>query len=150
MERRMKISLPALPPPPERLRRVIERLPVRPPSILIAMALNRTLLPKLDADARSGLAGRCVEVVVNDFGVRFRLQLGDRGFAPAAPQAVVALRISATAAVLWSLAEAAEDADTLFFERKLLMQGDTEYGLLLKNTLDAIGPLVPEFLVRRS
>jgi hypothetical protein len=80
----MKISLPALPPPPERLRRVIERLPVRPPSILIAMALNRTLLPKLDADARSGLAGRCVEVVVNDFGVRFRLQLGDRGFAPAA------------------------------------------------------------------
>jgi O2-independent ubiquinone biosynthesis accessory factor UbiT len=150
MEPSMNISLPAPPPPPEALRRLIERLPVRPPSILLAMVLNRTLLPKLDADARCGLAGRCVEVVVNDFGVRFRLQLGDRGFAPAAAQAVVALRISASAAVFWSLAEAAEDADTLFFERKLLMQGDTEYGLLLKNTLDAIGPLVPEILVRRS
>ena len=33
--------------------------------------------------------------------------------------------------------------------RDLVMEGNTEYGLLLKNTLDAIGPLVPEFLRRR-
>ena len=41
-----------------------------------------------------------------------------------------------------------EDADTLFFERVLVMEGDTEYGLLPKYTLDAIGPLVPDFLRR--
>jgi len=35
-----------------------------------------------------------------------------------------------------------DDADRLFFERALVMEGDTEYGLLLKNTLDAIGPLL--------
>jgi predicted lipid carrier protein YhbT len=29
------------------------------------------------------------------------------------------------------------------------MEGDTEYGLLLKNTLDAFGPLVPESLRAR-
>ena len=34
-----------------------------------------------------------------------------------------------------------EDADRLFFDRALVMEGDTEYGLMLKNTLDAIGPL---------
>ena len=33
--------------------------------------------------------------------------------------------------------------------RDLVMEGDTEYGLMLKNTLDAVGPLVPEFLRRR-
>ena len=33
------------------------------------------------------------------------------------------------------------DADRLFFERALVMEGDPEMGLVLKNTLDAIGPL---------
>ena len=32
-------------------------------------------------------------------------------------------------------------ADRLFFERALVMEGDTEMGLVLKNTLDAMGPL---------
>ena len=32
--------------------------------------------------------------------------------------------------------------------RALVAEGDAEYGLLPKNTLDAIGPLVPEFLRR--
>ena len=36
-----------------------------------------------------------------------------------------------------------EDPDRLFFERALVMEGDTELGLVLKNTLDAIGPLWP-------
>ena len=31
-----------------------------------------------------------------------------------------------------------EDPDTLFFSRRQSMQGDTELGLLLKNTLDAL------------
>jgi predicted lipid carrier protein YhbT len=35
-----------------------------------------------------------------------------------------------------------DDADRLFFERALVMEGDTEMGLVLKNTLDAIGPLL--------
>ncbi|MBS0304919.1 MAG: hypothetical protein JSR43_05995, partial [Proteobacteria bacterium] len=34
-----------------------------------------------------------------------------------------------------------DDADRLFFDRALVMEGDTELGLVLKNTLDAIGPL---------
>jgi hypothetical protein len=35
----------------------------------------------------------------------------------------------------------ADDADRLFFDGALVMEGDTEFGLMLKNTLDAIGPL---------
>lgn len=146
----MNLSLPPLPPPPQALRRLIERLPTQPPSMLLAMALNRALLPKLDAAARAGLSGQCVEVHVIDFGVRFRLALGAGGFASAPARAPVILRIAAPAEVYWRLAEGTEDADTLFFERKLVMEGDTELGLLLKNTLDAIGPLVPQVLSRRA
>ena len=36
------------------------------------------------------------------------------------------------------LARRQEDPDTLFFSRRLSMEGDTELGLLVKNTIDAI------------
>jgi len=31
-----------------------------------------------------------------------------------------------------------EDPDTLFFNRKLVIEGDTELGLIVKNLLDSI------------
>lgn len=130
------------------LRQVVEKLPVEPPSFVLATVLNRVLLPRLDAGARQALSGRCVEIHVKDFAVRVRLQLNGRGFVPAARETPVVLRISAPAASFWRLAAGKEDADTLFFERALAMEGDTEFGLLVKNTLDAIGPLVPAFMRR--
>lgn len=135
-------SLDALPPPPAALRKLIERLPVAPPSFAFAALLNRVLLPRLDAASRAALAAHTVELHVTDFGLRVRLTLRDGGFA-AARDGEVALRISASAASFGRLAGGREDADTLFFERALVMEGDTEYGLLLKNTLDAIGPIAP-------
>jgi predicted lipid carrier protein YhbT len=142
------LRLPPLPAPPAALRGLIERLPVEPPSLALALVLNRVLLPRLDAGARQALAGQTVEVCVTDFGVRLRLALDGRGFAPAPGAGAVRLRVAAPAEAFWRLAAGEEDADTLFFERVLVMEGNTEYGLLLKNTLDAIGPLVPEFLRR--
>jgi len=143
------LRLPVPPPPPEPLRRLIERLPIEPPSRLLALMLDRLLLPRLDTEARAGLSGQAVEVHVTDFGLRARLMLGGRGFVPAAAAITPRLRVAAKADVFWRLAAGEEDADTLFFERALLMEGDTEYGLLLKNTLDAIGPLAPRLLRRR-
>jgi len=124
-------------------RRIVERLPPQPPSFVLAQALNRALLPRLDPASRAALAQRAVEVRVTDLGLRFRLILTGRGFAVASGAAHPALRIAAPAAALHALATGRDDADTLFFERRLVMEGDTEYGLLLKNTLDAIGPLDP-------
>ena len=36
------------------------------------------------------------------------------------------------------LAQRKQDPDTLFFSRRLSMQGDTELGLVVKNALDAL------------
>ena len=124
-----------------RMRGLVERLPVAPPSFVLARVLDRVLLPRLPADARAALAGHCVELQVSDFGVRVRLRITPGGFAVAADRGEPALRIVAPAATFLRLARGDDDPDRLFFERELVMEGDTELGLVLKNTLDAIGPL---------
>ena len=124
----------------QRLQALVRLLPVEPPSFVAARVLDRVFLPRLDASARAALAGRTVEVELVETALRVRLQLGPSGFRVASG-GEPALRIRAQTAALWALARGEDDADRLFFERKLVMEGDTEYGLILKNTLDAIGPL---------
>ncbi|MBX3638268.1 MAG: SCP2 sterol-binding domain-containing protein [Rubrivivax sp.] len=128
-------------PPWARLRELVRRLPTEPPSFVVARALDRLLWPRLDASQRALLAGRGVEVEVVEIGLRVRLQLGARGFELARRGEPPAVSIRATAPALWQLLRGEQDADRLFFEQALVMEGDTEFGLLLKNTLDAIGPL---------
>lgn len=128
-------------PPWTRLRELVRRLPTEPPSFVVARALDRLLWPRLDASQRELLAGRGVEFEVIEIGLRVRLQLGARGFELAPRGEPPAVRIRATAPALWQLLRGEQDADRLFFEQALVMEGDTEFGLLLKNTLDAIGPL---------
>ena len=125
----------------ERLRRIVQRLPVQPPSFVLARVLDRMLLPRLPADARAALGNRTVELSISDLGLRVRLQLTAGGFRVAPSGSETALRIVAPASSYLRLLRGQDDADRLFFERLLVMEGDTEMGLVLKNTLDAIGPL---------
>ena len=69
--------------------------------------------------------------------------LTDKGFVPAAERDDAVLRIIAPSSSYLRLMRGEEDPDRLFFERALVMEGDTELGLVIKNTLDAIGPLWP-------
>lgn len=134
-----------LPPPPaallQRLQPIVRRLPMQPPAFALALLMNRLLLPRLPDDARALLSHRAVRVDVEDVGLSLQLLLDERGFRLAPSGATDALRIAATAAAFWRLLSGKDDADRLFFERALVMEGDTEMGLVLKNTLDAIGPL---------
>lgn len=125
----------------KRARAIVRRLPTEPPSLVAALALDRLLLPRLSASQRAALARRVVEVEVIEPGLRLRLELGERGFRAAGSAQPPVLTIRAQSLALWRLARGEEDADRLFFDRELVMEGDTEYGLVLKNTLDAIGPL---------
>jgi predicted lipid carrier protein YhbT len=124
-----------------RARPLLSRLPMQPPAFALALALDRFLLPRLPDDARRALSDRTVEVGVTDLGLTLRLQLSRRGFHVAPASAPTVLRIAAASTTFWRLLRGTDDADRLFFERALVMEGDTEMGLVLKNTLDAIGPL---------
>lgn len=132
------LSLPSLPAP---WRARVARLPTRPPSTLLALLLDRLLLPRLDAGQREALQGAIVEIELQELGARVRLCLGPRCFGAAAESGPARLRLRATVEALWRLLRGEDDADRLFFDGALVMEGDTEYGLILKNTLDAIGPL---------
>jgi len=124
-----------------RVKPLLQRLPMQPPALALATAMNRLLLDKLPADSRAALSHRTVQISVTDLGLELRLQLVERGFVVAPSGDPVALRIAAAVPAYWRLLRGQEDADRLFFERALVMEGDTEMGLVLKNTLDAIGPL---------
>jgi predicted lipid carrier protein YhbT len=147
MDREMSGHSSTWPAPLQALQRAaataVSRLPPHPSAWLAARLLDRVLLPRLPADARAALAGACVELRVIDLGLRVRLRLGPRGFEAAPWQGEAALRIRAPAASYARLGRGEDDPERLFFERALVMEGDSELGLVLKNTLDAIGPLWP-------
>jgi len=124
-----------------KLRPVLQRLPMQPPTFALKLALNHWLLPRLPKDSRAALSNRTVQVDVTDLGLTLKLQLQARGFVLAPSGSKVELRIAAESQTFWRLMRGTDDADRLFFERALVMEGDTELGLILKNTIDAIGPL---------
>ena len=126
---------------PEPLRRILRALPPQPPSFVLARLLDRVLLPRLDSQTRAAWSGRVVQLDLDDLGMRLRMRLDASGFRTAPARESPAVTVRSTSAALWRLVRGVDDADRLFFERALVMEGDTEFGLLLKNTLDAIGPL---------
>lgn len=54
------------------------------------------------------------------------------------PQQSADLTIAASGQDFLRLAQRQEDPDALFHSRRLSMEGDTELGLVVKNTLDAL------------
>ena len=130
------LDAPRLIPVP--LARLIGHLPQWPHSAALSAALNVILLPRMDAETRRRLANRPLAFQVQDASIDCRLCLGSIGFVPAARRRPPALIIRASALDFWRLARRLEDPDTLFFARRLVIEGDTELGLCLKNTLDAV------------
>lgn len=122
------------------VRALVRGLPVQPPSFVAARALDRLLWPRLDEGQRRLLTGHTVEIELLEPGLRLRLRVGERGF-EVAPRGPAAVSVRARTAALLRLARGIDDADRLFFERELVIEGDTELGLAIKNTLDAVGPL---------
>jgi predicted lipid carrier protein YhbT len=122
---------------PAPLAGMLARLPAYPGSWLFARALNTVLAPQLPVDVRAALEGRSLRLRVLDARVGFDFRWQRGGFVPSRPVESPDLSIGACAHDLLRLARREEDPDTLFFSRRLALEGDTELGLLFKNTLDA-------------
>ncbi|MBX3716395.1 MAG: SCP2 sterol-binding domain-containing protein [Burkholderiales bacterium] len=133
----MKSSIPVrkLPAPVGAIGR---RLPRLPASIAFATGLNLTLRRKFPADVLDRLEGHTFVIVVEDAGMELRFRVRNRRFVPVARATEPVLRFRAVAWDYASLAAREADPDTLFFNRRLVVEGDTEIALLVKNTLDTI------------
>ena len=117
---------------------VHERLPQLPPTLGLTTALNLALDRILPRETLAPLAGKLVCLRVTDGGLTLNFTLTEKGFRPAVSSSQPDLMISARARDFIALAIREEDPDTLFFNRRLVMEGDTDLGLLVKNTLDAV------------
>lgn len=124
---------------PQPISTILSRLPQYPHSLIFSRAINLALGAKRLDPVWQPLHGKQVSVRVRDAGITFYFTFGQNGLV--ARQASVAqpdLSISASAQDFLLLALRKEDPDTLFFSRRLVMEGDTELGLLVKNTLDSM------------
>ncbi|OYO27636.1 SCP2 domain-containing protein [Janthinobacterium sp. PC23-8] len=144
----MQNKIETLPPfrLPSPFAALLARLPPYPASWAFVQGLNRLLAPQLPDDVRALLQGRSLRLRVLDAGVAVDFCWQGTAFAPARHGQAPDLTIGAGVHDLLLLARRQEDPDTLFFSRRLLLEGDTELGLLFKNTLDALE--LPPFDVR--
>ena len=123
---------------PVTLARVGARLPQLPPTLALVGGLNLALDRILPREPLEPLTGKRLLLKVTDAGLALRFTLTPRGFRPLFDSRQPDLTISATTRDYLALALREEDPDTLFFSRRLLMEGETDLGLLVKNTLDAV------------
>lgn len=83
------------------------------------------------------LEGRWLSIHVRDIGLLWYTSVVD-GRLMVSQQADADVSFSADASDLLMIAARKQDPDTLFFQRRLVIEGDTELGLYVKNLMDAI------------
>ena len=123
---------------PQPLGQLLSHLPAYPGSLMLVTGLNLALANKLASDVTQMLLGKKLRLRVTDAQWAFDFEWSNGRFSACQNKGAADLTISASAYDFLLLARRQEDPDTLFFSRRLSMEGDTELGLLVKNTLDAI------------
>lgn len=119
--------------------KLLRLLPEGPPAHALALALNAGFcLGLVSRSALEALAGKTVSLETSDLGTRVQLVYDGIRFKAHRGSAPADLTIRSTVSGYLALALRREDPDTLFFTRRLVMTGDTELGLVVKNALDAI------------
>lgn len=131
---------PELPRLPGLLAWPLGLLPGNLPARAVARLLNRMLLPQLRAGELDFLTGKRLRIRVEDGYLNLCLTVQD-GWLRACPRhAGHHAGIEGGAYAFLLLATRREDPDTLFFNRQLRLNGETELGLHVKNFLDSLEP----------
>ena len=123
---------------PQPVGALLSSLPAYPGSLLLVGALNLVLSKQLPDDVRQLLLDKKLRIHVRDARLTFDFAWTGQRFAACPKQQATDLTLSATAQDFMRLAQRQEDPDTLFFSRRLSIEGDTELGLVVKNALDAL------------
>jgi len=122
---------------PEFSLRRFSKLPNNLQTSVLSQVFNKIMKPLIVDEELEFLRDRQLEIVVADLDYRFYLTLKNSeilvtGQIAQKPDVTFSGQMDA----LMSLVLRTQDPDTLFFQRQLLVTGDTEMGLELKNMLD--------------
>lgn len=150
----LRPALLRLLPPPSRLAPMVRRVPYQWQARAIGMALQKALATSLSGDTLIPLEGRRIGIEVSDLGIAWVLRVADGRLEVCAADEKAEAIVRGTATDLMLLASRLEDADTLFFQRRLELTGDTELGLTARNLLDRMPwesiPLGLRIILHRS
>ena len=113
-------------------------IPDRVHSTAIVTVLNRVFACALRDGELDYLQGRTVRIHVLDMQLTFCMTLQQGRLVASRATNMPDLSITGTLHAYLLLAARCEDTDTLFFQRRLRMEGDTELGLEVKNFLDGL------------
>ena len=129
-------SLLRLLPPPHRIAPLLRVVPPSVQKRLLERAMAKVLAAPMMDGTLEFMAGRRLGIEVSDLGLRWVVELqGQRLQVVDAPAEAVVRGIVID---LMLLAGRLEDADTLFFQRRLVLTGDVELGLTARNMLDRL------------
>ncbi len=98
--------------------------------------MARVLGPFVRDGTMDFMNGRRIAIEVSDLRLRWVLELREKRLCVVDGEPEASVRGSATDLLL--LAGRLEDADTLFFQRALVLTGDTELGLTARNLLERL------------
>ena len=112
-------------------------IPDRVHSAVLVRILNHLMAEQLNNGELDFLDNKSLLVEVSDAGMNFSFSVNQARIVPVATSRHD-VEIRGTALGYLQLISRIEDTDTLFFQRRLSTQGDTELGLHLKNFLDSI------------
>lgn len=127
-------------PPIGPLSLLLRTLPDSVHSELLSRLFNHLLRGQYIAEQLYDLDGKRLAIKIHDTRTEllFRIQGNQLKRQPKTSANAWDVRISGKLDAFWQLASRSEDPDTLFFNRTLAIEGETEAGLYLKNLLDAM------------
>ena len=125
-------------PPPWRLAPLLRLVPESPQRRLLERAMRRVLGEALAAGDLDFLQGRTLGIELSDLELRWVIGLQDGELAALPRESAAEATVRGSLTDLLCLAGRLEDADTLFFQRRLVLTGDTELGLTARNLLDRL------------
>lgn len=119
---------------------LLRSLPDSVHSELLSRLFNHLLRGQYMVDQLHDLDGKRLAIGIKDTRTEllFRIQGNQLKRQPKTTAQAWDVRISGNLNDFWQLASRSEDPDTLFFHRRLAIEGETEAGLYLKNMLDGM------------
>jgi predicted lipid carrier protein YhbT len=105
---------------------------------ILLVTLNRIFKEELKDGELDFLQGKILHILVEDIGIKYYFTLNNNRLVTADKKDSADLVLQGSVYNYLLLASRREDTDTLFFSRRLRMQGDTELGLYVKNFLDGM------------
>ncbi len=130
-------AVPRRPRMPKALTLPLRILPVKAQGLILSALLNRVFRLQIAEGEFDFLQGKVVKIEVSDAVLGYALTMRDARLAEAGGQAAD-LTITGSVYDYLLLVAGREDPDTLFFQRHLVMDGDTGLGVHLKNMLAAV------------